>query len=136
MSLDLSREHRIFLALWRKAARGYPVSFDCQSPSEALSTRMSMYRAIRPFRQDEFEDPELYHAAQKYAIKATGANLSIVEKHSLKTAEFAMEAFGLSEEDLLTPEEAKIKSSMAESLKELETPEPLSAENRFYSRRS
>jgi hypothetical protein len=136
LPLDISRENRIFLALWRKAIRKEEVRLKCLSDNQAITTRLAMYRAIKPFRMDEFEDPELYDAANRLAIRIEGSDIIIVEKTSTITAEAAMLQFGLTEDDLLTPEERVAQSRMEEQLEKLierdSSDIPLKQKNEFY----
>jgi hypothetical protein len=66
---DLSREKRIYLALWRKAQREQtPISFKVRDKDTGLSIRMAMYRTIKPYRQGTEIDEELYKAAQNFVL--------------------------------------------------------------------
>lgn len=63
----ISREYRIYLALWRKALKSdIPVSFKCSNYAMAIAIRQGMYRAIKPFRYGEAADQELKEASEKF----------------------------------------------------------------------
>lgn len=69
MAKPITREHRIYLALWRKAYKSEePVSFKCSNFAMAVAIRQGMYRAIKPFRYGELEDTELKDAAEKFVV--------------------------------------------------------------------
>ena len=64
---DLSREKRIYLAIWRKAWRDQVETLTVNMPNKslALTVRMSMYRTIKPYRTGDLFDDELRMAADK-----------------------------------------------------------------------
>jgi hypothetical protein len=142
MPRDISRETRINLALWRKALRDGGLSLQLKDFSQALAFRLSLYRALKPYRENEFLDPELFEASIKYCVavpKNTG-DLMITERKSLVAAEQIMLDLGLTEVDLLSPEEQMISAKMLDELRGLAIDEepsgfkPASAPNEFFSR--
>lgn len=145
MPRDISRETRIHLALWRRALHDDGLTITLQSYSQALSMRLAMYRALKPYRHNEFLDPELTEASNKYciAVSKDSGILQIANRKSLLAAEAAMEQLGLCEADLYSPEEQAIQARMLSELDkldliEVEPPEPTEqlpeAPNTFFSR--
>ena len=75
---SLSREARIYLALWRKTSTdedGFVVKFP--SHSLAISARQGLYRAIKPFRNRPDKDPILAEAADKFVVTIDTENTSL-----------------------------------------------------------
>lgn len=115
MPKPLSREERICLAIWRKAWRERqtaPLFVNCSNYSNAIATRQSLYRAIRPYRNGELFDEELYQASQRLAPmvealpdKETPHKIIMKPKVALDELDAAMEELGLEASDLLTTEE-------------------------------
>ena len=132
---SLSREARIYLALWRKTATE-PEGFEVKFPTEslAISARQGLYRAIKSFRNRPDLDPILAEAADKFVVSIDQANCTIylTPRKTLEVLESQLALLGISEEDLSTAEERKINSSMQTLLENLEKPETTSTP--FYSR--
>lgn len=104
MPADITRETRIFLALWRKAGRGetLPV-FTLPTQSAAIAVRMAMYRAIKPYRLSD--DNELVEAAAKYTVNVKDNTVTIALKVSLALAEQLLIDLDIDETELMTPDE-------------------------------
>lgn len=131
---DLSREKRIYLAIWRKVWKEQLPSLTVKMPDYnlAMSVRMSMYRTIRPYREGTLLDNELRMAADQYVLCLQKSPPAIVVtlRKTADAAEAAFADLGLDEMDLLSEEEASLLK-IAESITEdLAHPEP----NPFYSR--
>ena len=128
---DLSREKRIYLAIWRKAWREQGETLTVKMPNEslALTVRMSMYRTIKPYREGALFDDELRMAADKYVLVVRKDPPAIVLTHrkSADAAELAFADLGLDEMDLMTEEEVaamKAADSVAKSLGSGHQPNP------------
>lgn len=144
----LSREYRIYLAIWRKAYRekdsgSEPVSITVSSHSTALTVRSGMYRAIRPYRTGEAFDDELRKASEAFVVSVhknpdplSAHQLILKPRLSLTELEAELANLGLDEADLILPEEAVLNSKLSEFI----TPEtPVTKPtrrtgNKFYSR--
>lgn len=102
----LSREARIYRALWLKAAASETeIPIKLSSQGECIAFRMAMYRFIQPYRANPDLDPELHRATELVAIstpKTGQTSITLKPKRSLDLAEIAMELVGLTDEDLLT----------------------------------
>lgn len=143
MPRDISRETRIHLALWRKALKDGGLEVTLDSYSQALSMRLAMYRALKPYRENEFLDPELTAASNKYclAVAKDSSILQIADRKSLLAAEAAMKQLGLDESDLYSAEEQAMQARMLKELGSLAiqedaepAPEAPSLDNPFFSR--
>lgn len=143
MPADLSREARIYLALWRKCLREDGLVVKLQTYNQALALRLALYRTLKPYRESEFLDPELYQAGQKYCIGVPKDNntLHFTDRKSLLAAEAAYAALGLSDSDLYSDDELMVQARMSEELDKLvvkDLPVPKApatpAPNTFYSR--
>lgn len=135
----ISREYRIYLALWRKAFKSdEQVIVKASSLSMAVAMRQGMYRAIRPFRNNEQSDSELREAAEKYIIylvkgeKKTDPHfIEFRPRATLSELDGMFDDLGIDEEDLLLSDERAVANSLkkiaAENLpREVKTP--------FYTR--
>lgn len=108
-----TREQRIFLALWRKAVRepGRTVRIELSNQSLALSAKVGLYRAIRPFREEKFFDDELRKACEAFVVvvkaipETTKWSVELLERKLLGELDALMAEIGIDEEDLLLPEE-------------------------------
>lgn len=149
----LSRETRIYLAIWRKAWRERditylpPVEVTAANFSMAISMRQGMYRAIRPYRYGQAFDPELNQAADMFVITlpkvkksdyGKPCKLTVRERKNLTYLENDLVNLGLDEEDLLTADERAVNASL-EKLIEPEGLKPLKVghrvkQNPFYTR--
>jgi hypothetical protein len=149
----ISRETRIYLALWRKAYRERdnpacpPVSITATNLSQAISMRQGMYRAIRPYRYGEAFDPELNSTADLFVVsmpnvpsvdRGKPCKLTFKERKNLDELEKQLMDLGLDAEDLLTSEEREANASL-QALMEPEAPKPLKVGHRisqtpFYTR--
>jgi len=114
-----TRETRIFLALWRKAyTSGEPIVINAKSPSDAMRIRMALYNAIKPYRVEGVDD-ELRLAGEALAI-STKANVVTIGPRVLRAyADDLAEAFGLTEDDLITNEERETRERMNLALEKL-----------------
>ena len=113
----ISREYRIYLALWRKAAVDdhWDKTIKCSSLNMAIAMRQGMYRAIRPFRRGESLDEELRLSAEKFVvyIDKEAHQLIFRERLTLKEMEGMFDTLGLDEEDLLLGDERDIAASLS-----------------------
>lgn len=129
MRKTLSREARICIAIWRKAyleRDKEPLVINAANYSAAISIRQALYRAIHPYRNNELFDEELFQASEKivpYIPKARNleAPHQIIMKSrvALGLLENELEALGISEIDLITPEEQEITKRINQEVKEL-----------------
>lgn len=140
MPAHISREYRIYLALWRKAYRNPDGTVAVKTPNlgMAVAMRQGMYRAIRPFRQEAMNDEELKKSADKYVIyleKGEKANephwLHFKERKALTILEAAFDALGIDEEDLLLGDERALQTELVSIL---ENTAPAPRGTKFYSR--
>lgn len=135
---SISREYRIYLALWRKAyLSGKPVSIKASNFALAVAMRQGMYRAIRPFRNNTLSDAELRAAAEKFIVylvknedKSKPHFLELRERATLSELELMMDSLDIDEEDLLLGDE-KI-SDKVKALAVSDDEEPTSTP--FYTR--
>ncbi len=120
----LTREQRMFLAIWRKAYRDRekpePVAFRASSKSSALTIRSGMYRAIRPYRQGILIDEELRQASEMFVVSVPVGKdpksihtLTMKPRTSLSDLEAEFLNLGLEEADLMLPEEAALNQGLA-----------------------
>lgn len=137
MTKPISREYRIYLALWRKAVLNPDqlVTVNLPNYSLALSTRMSMYRAILPFRKGLIFDEELSLASERFVIfvvkgpdKAAPHQVVFRPRLTLQAIEAEFGALGLSENDLLLFDEKFLDAEFTASITNLPPKNP------FYSR--
>lgn len=140
----LSRETRIYLAIWRKAYQQKdtglpPIVVKASSRSTLLSMVTAMYRAIKPYREGKLHDEELTRAAEAMVISAPKAGpgephvLTLKERKTLLDLEAELADLGISELDLLTPEERLQQASLAEFLQP-EVKPALRSDNPFFTR--
>lgn len=133
----ISREYRIYLALWRKALNSSePLIIQAPNTNMAIAMRQGMYRAIRPFREGRASDNELLKACEKYVIYIVKGEPSFIEFRERKTLaalESDWKALGISEEDLLFGDERKNDQVMKDLLKETSKP-MVEVKTPFYSR--
>lgn len=140
MPAPISREYRIYLALWRKAYKSpEPVIIKASSFSMAVAMRQGMYRAIRPFRKGEATDNDLMKAAEKlvvYLVKAEDKSsphfLEFRERKALSELEAAWADLGIDEEDLLLGDERSVSDSLIKLMDKQDT--PVTTNTPFYSR--
>lgn len=142
----LSREARIYLAIWRKAYREkasiIPVTFSVSSYSMALTVRNNMYRAIRPYRFGETLDEELRKASEAFVVSVSknpdplsAHQITLKPRLSLTELEAELTNLGLDEADLILPEEAALNSKLSEFITpETPAPKPPRRGNKFYTR--
>lgn len=114
-----TRETRIFLALWRKAyTSGEPIVINAKSPSDAMRIRMALYNAIKPYRVEGVDD-ELRLAGEALAISTKASVVTIGPRVLRAYADDLAEAFGLTDDDLITAQEREAKEVMEASLTRL-----------------
>jgi hypothetical protein len=113
-----TREDAIFLSLWRRAGRGNPPPpMDLGDPSKAITIRAKLYRVTQPYRQGRLDDPDIQIAMEKFAISAKGNIVSFTPRVTGIIAEEIFSSLGMTEMDLMTPEEAASAARMAQFLK-------------------
>jgi hypothetical protein len=125
MSRAVSREYRIYLAIWRKALyASEPIVIKCGTLNLAISLRQGMYRAIRPFRDGSLNDEELRNAAEKFVVYLDKDNfiLELKERVTLAALEEMFDEIGLDEEDLHFGDERRAQESLSKLLEEAEKP--------------
>lgn len=113
---DLAREKRIYLAIWRKAWKEQVEELVLNMPdyNTAISVRMSMYRTIRPYRENQLHDDAIKMAADKYVLGLRKDPPAIILKPRM-TADAAEQLFadlGLDEMDLMSVDEADSLKSL------------------------
>jgi hypothetical protein len=136
MPAPISREYRIYLALWRKALLGSEiVEIKAPSRSMAIAMRQGMYRAIRPFRSGKMVDEELRQAAEKYVVFLDEEKLILRERMTLSAleTEIGLDVLGIDEEDLLLGDERALKIELEQILEIDEKPVAKSS-TPFYTR--
>jgi hypothetical protein len=139
----ISREYRIYLALWRKAyLQSETVIVKAPNLSMAVAMRQGMYRAMRPYRNGELEDSELSKSADKYVVylrkprdqdKNKEHFLEFRERKALAILEESLDLLGIDEEDLLLGEEKKISIDLTHFLAKESKSEP-ERKTTFYKR--
>jgi hypothetical protein len=120
----ISREYRIYLALWRKALNSIePIEIKCSSLKMAVAMRQGMYRAIRPFRNGLMNDEELRTSAEKFVVylqpKDDREGEHILEfrpRLTLRELEGIWTDLGIDEEDLLLGDERSAREHLKEFL--------------------
>lgn len=137
----LTREYRIYLALWRKAEREretpHPaVSLRVPTRSLALAVRTGMYKAIKPYRDTIAHDEELLAASEHFVVSSSqdpdgSYTITLMPRLSLTELDAQLDALGLTEDDLALPEE----KSVPKLLEELMAPkEATTRVTPFYTR--
>lgn len=136
----ISREYRVYLALWRKAVTSEaPIKIKCSNWSMAIAMRQGMYRAIRPFRHGTMNDEQLLQASEKFVVylecpeskdKSLPHFLVLKERKALAELEEMFDELGIDEEDLLFGDEMKVQKSLTALIDEHKTPR----NTPFYSR--
>lgn len=139
----ISREYRIYLAIWRKAFEQKdqpdkePIKIQASTFSMAVSMRQGLYRAIRPFRAGLQFDEDLRQASELFVAylekgpdpKAPHAVI-LRPRLALSELEADLARLGLDEEDLLLDSE-KLE---LQDLANLIDPAPSPRSNPFYTR--
>lgn len=135
---NLSREARIYLALWRKTA-STPEGFEVKFPtlSLAIAGRQGLYRAMKGFRGRPDLDPILAEAGDKFVVTLDSANFSIrfTPRQTLEALEAQLSSLGLNEDSLLTEEERRVQSSLDSLFTQLDSPEVPTRSTPFYDRK-
>lgn len=122
----ISREYRVYLALWRKAIQtGEVPPIKCSSLHMAVAMRQGMYRAIKPFKLGEVNDEELVRAAEKYVVhlvrgesKSSPHFLELRERKALSELEAQWAELGIDEEDLQVGDERNVGEKLKELLEQ------------------
>lgn len=138
----VSREYRIYLALWRRALTSpEELRIKCSSFSMAIAMRQGMYRAIRPFRNGQMNDAQLLKAAELFVVyleKAPTTSephfLILKSRKALAELDGMFDELGIDEEDLLFGDERTSTEKLREFLDE-QTAKPPKA-TPFYTRES
>ena len=132
MSLgQISRENRIYLAIWRKVAgMEDDLTIKLTSHTEAVSMRLGLYRAMTPYRSGDMTDPELAAVADTHSVFIAPKSSEIVirRKIGLLAAEGLMEELGIGEDDLITYEEKELSDRMTGLMTDLSA----GKDNPFY----
>lgn len=137
---SISREYRIYLALWRKAytqpANAEPIIIKCSSRNMAISMRQGMYRAIRPFRNEQMNDEQLKNAAEKFVVYLSKEHhLELKPRTTLEALDSMFDELGIDEEDLLLGDERGADRSLSKFLdQQVDENMKEHAPNKFYSR--
>lgn len=121
----LTREQRIYLAIWRKAydlSDSQPLVINCSTKAMAIKQRLGLYRAIRPFREGRIFDEGLRLASERLVLVMKGSDetpwtITFSPRQTLSELELQLHDLGLSESDLLTTEE-KLANAAIEELVE------------------
>ena len=133
---NLSREARIYLALWRKTSTmtdGFEVKFP--NYSLAISARQGLYRAIKSYRGRPDLDPVLAQAADLFvvSINAEAFTLTFTPRKTLEALELQLHDLGIDEADLQTHQEREIAESLDRMMGKASTKSP-ERSTPFYSR--
>jgi hypothetical protein len=124
----ISREYRIYLAIWRKAFKERlsdrpEVTINASNRNLAIAMRQGMYRAIRPFRNGIMFDEELRQASELFVVFLTrnedaGAPTTLIlrPRITLNELERDLVNLDLDEEDLLLTEERMAQESLSDIL--------------------
>lgn len=106
MAAPISREYRIYLAIWRKAGNSpEPIVIKTSSKNMAIAMRQGMYRAIRPYRESKLIDDELRKAAENYVVYLNEDTLEMRPRLTLGELNTMFDQIGIDEEDLLLGDE-------------------------------
>lgn len=141
LSKPISREHRIYLAIWRKAflerAKDKPIILHASNFQMAISIRQGMYRAIRPFRVGIELDEELRQSSDLFIVQIeknedqkAPHRLFLKQRMTLTELEKELSTLGLDEEDLLLTEEKMVREQLSDFME----PDPMHKANPFYNR--
>ena len=139
----ISRENRIYLAIWHKAylnrEKPESVTVTASNFNMAVALRQGMYRAIRPFRNGESIDEELRQAAEHFVVYISREDsptvphkLLLKPRLTLTELELSLSSLGLDEEDLLLTEERALSSELQALM--TESSKPARPSNPFYTR--
>ena len=149
MPRPVTRQTRIYLALWRKAYTDLqlsgpddfePLTIFTAKQSLAVSHKTGLYAAIRPYREAGL-DPILHAASEALVVKIltpeeTGTELfqtSLCPRETFPSLDEALTRLGISDKDLLTPEEQEAERLVEKLvLKSEETEAPRATP--FYTR--
>ena len=99
--------------------------------AEAIAMRLGLYRAMKPYRSGDLNDPQLTAAAETHAIfiAPKSTNLVIRRKVGLLAAEGLMAELGIDENDLITFEEKELADRMAALIED----DHMEKDNPFYN---
>jgi len=144
LTQTISRENRIYLAIWRKAMQEKdlpipPVTLTASSYLAAETLRRGLYRAIRPYREQTIFDSELFSASEHFSVCIEKAEKpehphTIVMKPKISMTELERELanLGLDDSDLLFPSEKITIKGLSDFIAEAKpSPRP---SNPFYTR--
>lgn len=141
----VSREYRVYLAVWRKAylerdSNLPPITINASTYAMAISMRQGMYRAIKPYRDESEFDHELSQAAELFVVyipkepQPNGTYQVILKpRTSLTELEAQFAELGLSETDLKLSEE-RLAEDKLNAFIETPTSEVERPVNPFYGR--
>jgi len=131
----MTEEQRICLAIWRKAAAN-PSTFTVKlsTKASAQTVKRTLYRVIRPYRDNELYDPVLTAACQQLipAIREalpTGWEIYFSARKTLHELHSQLSLLGITDEDIMSEEELEAKRSL-----ERLTAPPVEKPNPFYDR--
>lgn len=131
MTAPITREYRIYLAIWRKALLSSEmVTIKTSSRNMAIAMRQGMYRAIRPYRSGVQIDADLQKASEKFVVYLNGDTLELRPRLTLAELDTLFDQIGIDEEDLLMPDEKVIANQLNDFLKERN----VRPATKFYSR--
>jgi hypothetical protein len=118
-SAPITREYRIYLAMWRKAfLSDDPVVVKTSSRNMAIAMRQGMYRAIRPYRNGQQIDDQLQKASEKFVVYLNDDTLELRPRLTLAELDTLFDQIGIDEEDLLMPDERLVADELKEFLEE------------------
>jgi hypothetical protein len=124
MSKPNTREDAIFLSLWRRAGLDNPPPpITLSSHSLAISVRAKLFRVIKPYRAGRLEDAELLMAAENWTVAVNDCTITFVRKVTQAAAEEIAALLGLTEADIMSPEEKASADRMAAMLSNLKDKE-------------
>lgn len=129
----MNRQTRIYLAFWRKAFHEGELRLPMPSKGHAVSIRQALYRAIRPFRDEDAEEPsELTKIANTMTVGFSGNDLIIRRKITSEYAETLFSELELDESLLQTDDERQAVEKLKAALEKPQ--EPSKSSNPFFSR--
>lgn len=118
----ISHADRICLAIWRKAyalREKEDLKINCSTYSNAIATRQQLYRAIKPYRNGEQFDEELFQASQrivplvpKKEDRSEPHQIVMTYRRVLDELDNAMEELGIMPSELLTDEERALTNRL------------------------
>ena len=122
-----TRETLIYLEIWRKAVQAPDRVLELPplpAKTTALSLRMLLYRAIKPYRPDNLNpptlDPDLRYAAENLQVAVEGCIVRISPRKTLAIVEGLLAGIGITEADIAATTTAPADSSLARIMEQMD----------------